>query len=173
MVKKRKFVCKGAEVVVRVYFDVNRTKSMLDKMSPDSCWEFINLYSMVPVQREYAALQSLKYLDEKLVKEILCPRESLRPRNLSRTEVQQVMMAHALNQPQAESVASAIKLENGFSLIQGPPGTGKTKTILGLAGALVSASKANTDVSSGAKSISRPSANNKLLICAPSNAAVD
>ncbi|KAJ1800818.1 DEAD-box type RNA helicase, partial [Coemansia sp. RSA 2399] len=173
MVRKRIISRKGAEVIVRVYFHSNWIAQMLNKLSLNSCWEFLSLYSMVPVQREYAALQSLEYLDENLVKEILCPRESLRPRNLSRTEVQQVMKAHALNQPQAESVASAIKLEHGFSLIQGPPGTGKTKTILGLAGALVSASKANIGASGGAKGNSGPFANNKLLICAPSNAAVD
>ncbi|PIA18842.1 P-loop containing nucleoside triphosphate hydrolase protein, partial [Coemansia reversa NRRL 1564] len=52
--------------------------------------------------------------------------------------------------------------EHGFTLIQGPPGTGKTKTILGLTGALLSQDKD-----------AARTANNKLLICAPSNAAVD
>ena len=45
--------------------------------------------------------------------------------------------------------------ENDILLIQGPPGTGKTHTITGIISMLMS---------SGAK---------KLLICAPSNAAVD
>ncbi|KAJ1770323.1 DEAD-box type RNA helicase [Coemansia sp. RSA 1813] len=172
MVKKRIFGRKGAEMVVRVYFHGSRIALMLNRMTLNSCWEFFKLYSMIPIRREYAALLSLEYLDENLVKEILCPRESLRRKALSRTEVQQVMKAHALNQPQAEAVASAIKLENGFTLIQGPPGTGKTKTILGLSGALVSSTKTMADSSDDEKNKQGLFAN-KLLICAPSNAAVD
>jgi senataxin len=45
--------------------------------------------------------------------------------------------------------------ENDILLIQGPPGTGKTHTITGIISMLMS---------SGAK---------KILICAPSNAAID
>ncbi|KAJ2520808.1 DEAD-box type RNA helicase, partial [Coemansia sp. RSA 1939] len=176
MVKTRIFGRKGAEVVVRVYFGGSRNASMLSKLLLNSCWEFFKLYSIIPVQREYAGLLSLEHLDECLVREILSPKESLRRQNLSHSEIQQMMNAHALNQPQAESVASAIKLERGFTLIQGPPGTGKTKTILGLAGALVSASRRNADSNSNERNNSAepgPFATNKLLICAPSNAAVD
>ncbi|KAI9505857.1 AAA domain-containing protein [Coemansia spiralis] len=91
------------------------------------------------------------------------------------------MEIHALNQPQAEAVAAAIKQEHGFTLIQGPPGTGKTKTILGLSGVLVSDSKDRKDPVSSALFNSSENSDgnvarltrNKLLICAPSNAAVD
>jgi len=46
-------------------------------------------------------------------------------------------------------------LEDSLLLIQGPPGTGKTQTITGMIAMLISA---NVD---------------KILICAPSNAAID
>jgi superfamily I DNA and/or RNA helicase len=44
-------------------------------------------------------------------------------------------------------------------LIQGPPGTGKTHTIIGIISMLMSSILANS--------------NQKIMICAPSNAAID
>jgi superfamily I DNA and/or RNA helicase len=49
--------------------------------------------------------------------------------------------------------------EKGFVLLQGPPGTGKTSTLMGLLSAQYELLK-KTD-------------NRKIMICAPSNAAVD
>ncbi|KAJ2816813.1 DEAD-box type RNA helicase, partial [Coemansia furcata] len=159
---------------MRVYFQGSRLAMFLNKLVLNSTWEFCKLYSLTPTHREYSALMSLPYLDESLVSEIMAPK-LLNRKTIGRLEVTSYMKAHALNQPQAEAVVSAIKRDHGFSLIQGPPGTGKTKTILGLTGALLSLAKRSPAEDShhanGPSSTKRP--NNKLLICAPSNAAVD
>ncbi|KAL8290325.1 hypothetical protein RQP46_002583 [Phenoliferia psychrophenolica] len=67
--------------------------------------------------------------------------------------VGRAMQEHGLNESQATALAKSVTGQ-GFSLIQGPPGTGKTSTIV----ALVAAHRAQRE---------------RLLICAPSNAAVD
>ncbi|KAJ2440651.1 DEAD-box type RNA helicase, partial [Coemansia sp. RSA 2424] len=180
MVKSRAFGREHATVVMRVYFQGSRLATFLNKLVFNSTWEFCKLYSLTPTHREYSALMSLPYLDETLVKEILHPKLLAR-KTLGRLEVASFMKAHALNQPQAEAVVSAIKRDHGFSLIQGPPGTGKTKTILGLTGALLSLAKRSevknarwhSESSDEAESTKPKRPNNKLLICAPSNAAVD
>jgi len=52
-----------------------------------------------------------------------------------------------------------------------PPGTGKTKTVVGIVGALLSAESDNIPIP-GVPSSKKPPAK-KVLVCAPSNAAVD
>ncbi|KAF4703661.1 hypothetical protein FOZ62_023277 [Perkinsus olseni] len=59
-----------------------------------------------------------------------------------------------LNQAQARAVASAADVSSPITLVQGPPGTGKTKTIVAMVKTLLETTS-------------------KLVICAPSNAAVD
>ncbi|KAJ1815437.1 DEAD-box type RNA helicase, partial [Coemansia sp. RSA 2598] len=187
MVKSRVFKRDSGQIVVRAHFEGARMAVFMNLLVMRSTWQFVKLFSATPVHREYAALRALPYLDEKLVQEVLQPHGQGITQALSQTAVRQCMKTHALNQPQAEAVAAAIKREHGFTLIQGPPGTGKTKTILGLAGALLQQAKQRPDKSkpSGGgqalydASIKEPTAdadaklNNKLLICAPSNAAVD
>jgi senataxin len=72
-------------------------------------------------------------------------------------------------------------------LVQGPPGTGKTKTVLGMISALLYAKNLNdlsqdsqkrsshssTNATTATTSDETNGAKNRLLICAPSNAAVD
>ncbi|KAI8324439.1 P-loop containing nucleoside triphosphate hydrolase protein, partial [Martensiomyces pterosporus] len=175
-VQNRVFGKDSVQVVVRVFFQGARLALFLNKLVLKSMWEFFKLYSLTPMHREYAALRSLPYLNEKLVEEVLAPRPIVHEA-LGRLEVQECMKTHALNQPQAEAVVSAIKRDHGFTLIQGPPGTGKTKTILGLSGALLSRDKQREsaeDSNAGNERDPKPrKRNNKLLICAPSNAAVD
>ncbi|KAJ2590427.1 DEAD-box type RNA helicase, partial [Coemansia sp. RSA 1722] len=180
MVKSRVFKRGSGQIVVRACFEGVRLATFMNMLVNRSTWEFVKLFSATPVHREYAALRSLPYLNEKLVEEILHPRGHGVSQALSQTEVVKCMKVHALNQPQAEAVTTAIKRDHGFTLIQGPPGTGKTKTILGLAGALLQQAKQkparNQDLSDvGIKDSSDAGArpNNKLMICAPSNAAVD
>ncbi|KAI9467742.1 AAA domain-containing protein, partial [Coemansia mojavensis] len=162
VVKKRQLGRQAAQIVVYVYFEGVQLAQNLNRLVLNSTWEFFSIFGLTPIYREFAALQSLPYLNEALVQEILQPRPTI-SRALSSMDVRACMKAHSLNQPQAESVMAALQREQGFTLIQGPPGTGKTKTILGLAGALLSTRKPNADADSS----------NKLLICAPSNAAVD
>lgn len=63
-----------------------------------------------------------------------------------------------INEAQARSVLRCIHTK-GLSKIHGPPGTGKTKTIAAMVGAILSTSPSQSK--------------EKILICAPSNLAVD
>ena len=61
------------------------------------------------------------------------------------------------NEPQKNAIYQAnLMKKNEILLIQGPPGTGKTHTILGLISMLL-----------------KNNQNSKILVCAPSNAAID
>lgn len=73
-----------------------------------------------------------------------------------------------------------MKQDTQISLIQGPPGTGKTKTILGLVAVLLQRQRVAKPGAQASDSIASPdfaaadgSHKQKLLICAPSNAAID
>eukprot|EP01054_Gregarina_sp_Poly1_P007747 Gregarina_sp_Poly_1__7746@NODE_437_length_8436_cov_88_556936_g357_i0_p1_GENE_NODE_437_length_8436_cov_88_556936_g357_i0NODE_437_length_8436_cov_88_556936_g357_i0_p1_ORF_typecomplete_len1561_score295_83AAA_12/PF13087_6/9e53AAA_11/PF13086_6/2_6e50AAA_30/PF13604_6/1_5e17AAA_19/PF13245_6/6_3e12AAA_19/PF13245_6/2_1e02UvrDhelicase/PF00580_21/1_8e08Viral_helicase1/PF01443_18/4_2e02Viral_helicase1/PF01443_18/0_00022ResIII/PF04851_15/4_3e07PhoH/PF02562_16/0_51PhoH/PF02562_16/0_26T2SSE/PF00437_20/0_032Ruv len=81
-----------------------------------------------------------------------------------------------LNESQTAAVKHAVTADFGVSLLQGPPGTGKTKTLLAIIAGIFAMRGAFTKPSSGAGS-STPGGGSllqkKLLVCAPSNAAVD
>ena len=65
--------------------------------------------------------------------------------------------SNIFNEPQKNAIFKANSMKNNdILLIQGPPGTGKTHTILGLVSLLLKNDKKS-----------------KILICAPSNAAID
>lgn len=156
-------------VTFRLYL---RNQSVLQILSPKSKWTCSKLFSMVSMHREYAALKGTPYYD--LSPDILCGEAKPLPA-LRSSDIEQAKKAYRVNDPQAIAIVGAMQTQ-GFSLIQGPPGTGKTKTILGmvahfLAGRKKSAAgivRPGTEISNlGSTSLS------KLLICAPSNAAVD
>jgi senataxin len=112
---------------------------------------------------------SLPYYD--LLDEILQPTRHNKP-ELESVLIDRAMKAYRVNKPQAAAILGAMSTL-GFSLIQGPPGTGKTKTILGLVGAFISnRGKRATGISVGQSSGQLAPAE-KMLVCAPSNAAVD
>ncbi|SCP03138.1 conserved Plasmodium protein, unknown function [Plasmodium malariae] len=86
-----------------------------------------------------------------------------------------------LNESQIEAVKLVFLNKNNISLIQGPPGTGKTKTVIGIVSALYSLINMNNedkneklkkkkDVSHNEQSLS---CNKKILVCSPSNSAID
>ena len=139
----------------------------------------IKVTNMTTIEREYAALESLQYYD--LMDEIL----KAEPSPILRYPDEKISRWQnnwQLNRGQALAVLGAQE-NDGFTLIQGPPGTGKTKTIIAMVGALLSEQLAQT----GGTPIGGPirpgpgpgqQAGNqmrpkKLLVCAPSNAAVD
>ncbi|GAA6004582.1 DNA/RNA helicase SEN1 [Rhodotorula paludigena] len=134
-------------------------------------WEMVKLANLSTVHREYAALQALEFID--LCSEVLNPRPPAALHADGRT-IQQTMSAYRVNEPQAIAIHGALRTD-GFSLIQGPPGTGKTSTIVGLVGAFIDSRTSaptnnNTARFSGqAEQTAVP----KVLLCAPSNAAVD
>ncbi|OLL26822.1 putative ATP-dependent helicase [Neolecta irregularis DAH-3] len=129
----------------------------------------VKLIGLTPIHREYSALKGLAYYD--LCDDIVCGRPCIIQNPLPQI-IRETMSAYNLNEPQAKAVAAAQNVE-GFSLIQGPPGTGKTKTILGMVGAFL------TDQRNKPVQIARPGMTMiklnpaKILLCAPSNAAVD
>lgn len=137
----------------------------------------VKITNMTTVEREYAALESLQYYD--LLEEVLGAKPSPLL-NYGDEAIGSVMKNYLLNPGQAKAIMNA-KDNDGFTLVQGPPGTGKTKTIIAMVGALLTGHISAK--SAAAVPVSRPhdlgSQTNqpppmkKLLVCAPSNAAVD
>ncbi|KAJ6151321.1 hypothetical protein N7470_007915 [Penicillium chermesinum] len=125
--------------------------------------------SLIPVEREYGALMALQFYD--LADEIILAKPS--PiLTYSDAKMQSFMDNYTINLAQAKAIRSAID-NDGFTLIQGPPGSGKTKTITALVGSLLSNVLANVGIPIGTGSHAPPPPSRKILVCAPSNAAVD
>jgi senataxin len=135
-------------------------------------------YSMTTSLREFEVLSRLpKY---PICDAILRPR----PAKIAKSDrklVDYVMKDYGVNRSQAEAVIDSCYLEEGFLLIQGPPGTGKTKTILAIIAALKSAHISDSSSISSVFSVEEdtkkqyelPKVHGPLLVCAPSNAAID
>ncbi|KAM6494154.1 SEN1 N terminal domain containing protein [Amanita muscaria] len=128
-------------------------------------WQLSKVFSLSTIHREYAALVSLPYYD--FVDMILRPTLPMPPQ-VNPKDVQNAMSSYAINEPQANAILSSIK-SSGFCLIQGPPGTGKTSTICGLVAVFLSRRGRPFEVKGS--SVQTPTS--KILICAPSNAAID
>ncbi|RDA90651.1 hypothetical protein CP533_6815 [Ophiocordyceps camponoti-saundersi (nom. inval.)] len=135
----------------------------------------IKITNMTTIEREYGALQSLQYYD--LMDEILKGKPSPVLR-YTEEKIANTVQNWSLNRGQALAVLGA-QANDGFTLIQGPPGTGKTKTIIAMVGSLLSDQLLQKPLGVPVGGPSRPTntANGekpkKLLVCAPSNAAVD
>lgn len=131
----------------------------------------VKVTSLIPVEREYGALMGLQYYD--LCEEIVTAKPS--PiLTYSETRLEPIIKNYGVNPAQAKAIKSAVD-NDAFTLIQGPPGSGKTKTIIALVGCLLSHTLGSTSTAIGtgyapAKPATAPK---KLLMCAPSNAAVD
>lgn len=136
----------------------------------------VKVMQMTTVEREYQTLEGLEYYD--LVSQILTAKPSP-PLGIPKEEVELVKTNYKLNTSQAEAIVNTV-ITKGFSLIQGPPGTGKTKTILGIIGYFLSTRQALPSnvikypgESNSNQSLEQLLKKQKVLICAPSNAAVD
>lgn len=137
----------------------------------------IKVMQMTTVEREFTSLEGLEYYD--LAAQLLeaKPTSSI---EISKDEIEKVKNNYQLNKSQAEAIVHTVANE-GFSLIQGPPGTGKTKTILGIIGYFLSTRyhipsnviRAPTEAFSSNLTTEQMLRKQKVLICAPSNAAVD
>ena len=134
-----------------------------------SKWELKKLFSLTSLHREFAALMAAPYFD--LFSDVI--RGRVAPKvTLASDEIRKAMQGYQVNEPQARAILGSLATE-GFSLIQGPPGTGKTKTICALIGAFVSSRKGpSTSVHAG-QNQGKLGATKKILLCAPSNAAID
>jgi senataxin len=136
------------------------------------------IQSITPLEREFGALQGLQYYD--LCQQIIKAAPSRRI-NFSDKQIAACQDVWNVNRAQSEAINAALENE-GFSLIQGPPGSGKTKTIIAIVGGLLSqtlagssngAIKISMPRASGAANVGGDGSSRKLLVCAPSNAAVD
>ena len=159
---------------VRIICHVNlqgRQNRFGNLMSMKSQWSAKSLTSLATDIREYDALSKLNSL--------ALFRLILNPPNWKSDRIQQLRVAQyvgklGVNEPQAVAICKALDQEHGFSLIQGPPGSGKTKTILGLIGAiqtnsnLISIPQTSAATESGGNRGRR-----NIMVCAPSNAAID
>ncbi|TIA25321.1 hypothetical protein D6C81_01853 [Aureobasidium pullulans] len=152
------------------------SNSMLPHLVPGSVIFGTKIQSITPLEREYGALSALQYYD--LCDEIT----KARPSPLleySDKQLAPVISNYTLNKAQAKAVQSAVQ-NDAFTLIQGPPGSGKTKTIVAIVGALLSNSLADKQLGTkiempkgGGTFPANTTVSKKLLVCAPSNAAVD
>lgn len=122
--------------------------------------------NMSTAAREYAALKGLAFYEPELLTSILQARPTQLP-DIPQVTWQKAMVAYNVNEPQAKAIIGSMRIK-GFALIQGPPGTGKTKTISGLAGRFMTERPTHISLHGSGKTV-----NAKLLICAPSNAAID
>lgn len=148
---------------------------VIQTLSPSSVIFGLKITSIVPLEREYGALLGLQYFDlcDEISKAKPSPLLKYTPERL-----QPLVVNYSVNMAQAKAIKSAID-NDAFTLVQGPPGSGKTKTIVAIVGAILTESLNNK-----AHTISQPRSHpsvaktttppvKKLLVCAPSNAAVD
>ncbi|WVN90408.1 uncharacterized protein L203_105644 [Cryptococcus depauperatus CBS 7841] len=144
-----------------------RISSIMDQreLCGKAKWQMRKHVSLSTAIREFGALKGLPWYEPSLLSDILAGRGTAMPK-LSFPVVDETMKSLNLNEPQARAVLGAMEVK-GFALIQGPPGTGKTKTISGLIAKFMSERKVPMTVDG--QSTIRP----KLLVCAPSNAAID
>ena len=134
----------------------------------------VQIQSLTPLEREYGALMALPYYD--LCEEIISAKPSPLL-NYPDAELASFVETYDVNKAQARAVRSALD-NDAFTLIQGPPGSGKTKTICAMVGAMMTGF-VNQQASNGPRlntaNVRAPTApaKKKILVCAPSNAAVD
>jgi len=156
----------NAEVLYRIM----PGNSIVKSLAPGVVISALNVMSITPLEREYGALLGLQYYD--LCDEITRAKPSPLL-NYSDQKLLPLEKTYNVNKAQAKAIQSAID-NDAFTLVQGPPGSGKTKTIVAIVGALLTSTLRIKGM------ITKPDANGqggtldkKMLICAPSNAAVD
>ena len=156
------------EIVCRVMPDSSVTRIL----NPNGTAYFTKIMSIVPLEREYGALLGLEYYD--LCEEITHARPSPLLSYKDET-LAPLQRNYDVNKAQAKAIKSALD-NDAFTLIQGPPGSGKTKTIVAIVGALLTSGFNNPTVRINSLNGQNPqngSPLRKMLVCAPSNAAVD
>ncbi|KAF8321498.1 AAA domain-containing protein, partial [Cantharellus anzutake] len=158
-VKKSKLARESLSIGLRCSPFTNALASVDSLLMIRSRWKLTRLMSLSTVYREYAALRGLQYYD--LFEDIVHPKRGVLPK-ASPERVKECMSRHQVNEPQANAIV-------------GPPGTGKTSTIVALAYTfLLNRRRPATAIFVGRESRSEDKEPpKKLLICAPSNAAID
>ncbi|OXB73495.1 UNVERIFIED_CONTAM: hypothetical protein H355_012462 [Colinus virginianus] len=130
--------------------------------------------SLVPTQRTFKGLLLLSR--SPLAKPIINPSYSdFCPRDLPVASESAAFCTNEYNEDQRRAIETAyamVKQHPGLAkicLIHGPPGTGKSKTIVGLLSRVLRENTRNEKTSKKNARIKQ----NRFLVCAPSNAAVD
>lgn len=155
--------------VADVTLRVASSGPMLSNLAPKTSLFGMKVMKMVTIEREYSSLKGLEYYD---MCEAILHAEPTIPVSMSEDDIKGAMKTYNLNHSQAKAIIGTEK-SKGFSLIQGPPGTGKTKTILGIVGYNLQ-QLAVGNIEPTIKGNQAPKKKeDKILICAPSNAAVD
>lgn len=152
---------------MQIVYRVNSANNaMRQHLNDKATINAIQIMSLTPLEREYGALMALPFYD--LAEEIIraTPSPLL---GYSDDEVRDIRDLHNLNVAQAKAVKSAVD-NDAFTLVQGPPGSGKTKTITAILSEIMMGS--NKGRPSGGRPDIPPSSK-KILVAAPSNAAVD
>ena len=158
---------------VQVVYRVSASNNSLRPFLNDNAVVYgAQILSLTPLEREYGALMALPYYD--LCDEIISAKPS--PiLDYSESELKPLTMRYEVNLAQAKAVKSALE-NDAFTLIQGPPGSGKTKTICALVGAMMTAHEPkaiNGRPPGNSLSKTASATTKRILVCAPSNAAVD
>ncbi|KAH4923321.1 hypothetical protein HBI23_092450 [Parastagonospora nodorum] len=155
---------------IEVLYRVLPANPLSSSLQPNNTVFGLKVQSIMTLEREYGALKGLQYYD--LCDEII----KARPSPLltySDKQTEPLIQNYNVNKAQAKAIKSAID-NDAFTLIQGPPGSGKTKTITAIVGAVLSDSLRNRGTTITVPGQQRSeTASKKLLVCAPSNAAVD
>ncbi|EEB07161.1 helicase sen1 [Schizosaccharomyces japonicus yFS275] len=130
---------------------------------------FKRMMNLSTYMRQYAATCGLPYYN--LVEDVIKGHPCSQPVKHSAAEIERAQKRYGVNEPQAHAILAS--LDNvGFTLIQGPPGTGKTKTIVGIVSALL-LDLNNYHITRPDSKQDSEKTKQKILLCAPSNAAVD
>ncbi|KAJ3097927.1 DEAD-box type RNA helicase [Phlyctochytrium planicorne] len=159
----RAVTSKREETSITVRFYLKGRQQHRHMFHVDTKWLILRLFSLTTTIREYDALISLNKLP--LKDDILNPLLHDIPQDLSvdPEKVRKMQRLFNLNEFQAEAIHRAKEQQKGFVLIQGPPGTALVGLLLSSAG----------------RSIAIPGSQfaqkkaNKMMLCAPSNAACD
>ncbi|WWD16760.1 hypothetical protein CI109_101192 [Kwoniella shandongensis] len=117
-------------------------------------WQMRKHLSLSTAVREFAALKGLPYYESTLLADALAGRSAVMPR-LALNDIDDAIKSFDVNEPQAKAILGSMHV-NGFALIQG-----------GLVGKWMSDRRLPMSVDG------QPPAKPKLLVCAPSNAAID
>jgi len=182
----RVFRIQRKQMHMEVAYRVMPSNPLATALNPNNMVFGTKIQSITPLEREYGALLGLQYYD--LCDEIIRAKPSPLL-TYKDNQIDPLVDNYNLNKAQAKAVKSAMD-NDAFTLIQGyvciyvvrpavliilsPPGSGKTKTITAIVGAILSDSIKNpgTRISVPGQSGS-DNTSKKLLVCAPSNAAVD
>ncbi|CAD8063304.1 unnamed protein product [Paramecium sonneborni] len=161
---------------MRIQSFINRSQIIPSKWYNVFLIPFMKITTLI---REFQALTQLRYMMTPLINIIYDPNKQ---QHLLGTEIggswtaqfsNQIsnsecfnkffkLVDQRYNQSQAKSIKEILQQEKGISLLQGPPGTGKTQTLIGLLSGAYEYMK-----------ITDKFPRKKILICAPSNAAID